>query len=275
MHPRRHPATLTERGPQLAALRVLPRWAGILAAAGLAACGGGGGSTGGDATSGGGTGAGNDCMNFTLAATAGTKTVVVLEGTSAGQAGKVSNTYDWTVLGPATFEGQSRTATQSTVTIQALGSGAVTTQSTTDYALIDVNSQTITQYGWDSSIKVGNATISTRFVANPPTVLQKWTLLAGQSTTASWQGTSTTGAASGPLSGSATDRFVGPETITVPAGTYETCRYESVQAAQPNVTITYWYVKGTAAAFARMDSVSPTSSTRLEATSITVNGKKV
>jgi len=271
MNPRPHPATRAG----VPALRALPRWAGILAASGLTACGGGGGSSGGDPTSGGATGASNDCMSFTLAGTAGTKTVAVLEGTSAGQAGTVSNTYDWTVLGPAVFEGQSRTATQSTVTTKVLSSGVVTTQTTTDYALIDAASQTITQYGWESSTKVGNATVTTRFVANPPTVLQKWKLLAGQSLTYSWQGTTYTGTASAPLSSSATDRFVGPETITVPAGTYETCRYESVQAAQPNVTITYWYVKGTAVAFARMDTVSPTSSTRLEATSITVNGKKV
>lgn len=254
--------------------------AAILALLGLAACGGGGGGGDGGSTTGAGSGtagtaAGNGCMDFALATTAGTRTVAVLEGTSSGHSGQVRNTYDWTVLGPASFEGQAATATRSIVTARILSSGAETTQTTTDYAKLDAATQIIAPYGWDTSTQVGNTTISTKFVASPPTVLQKWTLQPGQSTSYTWQGSSTTGGSSGALSGGATDRFVGTETITVAAGTYETCRYEAVMSAQPNLTMTYWYVKGSVAAFVRLDSVTPTSSTRLEATSLTVNGKKL
>lgn len=247
----------------------------------LAGCGGGGGGGGSNDSGGGGSGdpsgttLGNGCLDMNLATTAGTRVVVVLDGTSTAPSTKLLDTYDWTVTGPSTFNGTSATATRSVFTSQNLTSGAKLSQTTVDYSVFDTGTHTISQLGTESTSTVGGFAFSSKFVANPATLIEQWKLLPGKSLSYSWAGLSSSAGTNAPISGSATIRFIGFETITVPAGTYETCRFESVMASAPSLVNTHWYIKGSLGAFARMESASPSSTSQFVAKSITVNGKKL
>jgi hypothetical protein len=87
-----------------------------------------------------------------------------------------------------------------------------------------------------------------RTVFTPPLVDRRFTLPAGQQTTVATSATATATLPSGrqlvsQLSESATVRFIGKEQITVPAGTFDSCRFEITLAGAARPSI-YWYQAG-------------------------------
>ena len=142
------------------------------------------------------------------------------------------------MLGQQAFEGQSRLATDTAVTL-SMPSGQVTSvQRNISYTQRAAGGG-VTIHGDEGTMSAGVVTTSFRTVFVPPWTDTQHTLEPGQSVNQTWTGTSTTNGVTMPLQGSRSIRFVGREAISVPAGSFATCRFEQTQPGQPSPFTTW------------------------------------
>jgi hypothetical protein len=145
--------------------------------------------------------------------------------------------------GPAMFNAQAANEYESTTT--ATASGITSNTRTRSYARRD---------GLD--ILTLGAIVDTTFSGAPvpipgssltsvltPALIARYSLKAGESFTQSYTNT-TTGSASSTTTTRLTTTFVGTESVTVPAGTFQACRWQDESASGSSTTrITRWEVK--------------------------------
>jgi hypothetical protein len=173
-----------------------------------------------------------------------------------------------TVVGPTTFQGRSVFETR----IETAGLLPGVTRAFTTW---DPTSGQLTTWGAIGRYGSGTTFADFTTVVRQPAQYPVYALAAGQSTTAtavsdSTQVLTTNGVAGTPQTSSesltTTYTFLGTETLTVPAGTFLTCklRQQAAGAAQPT---TNWLMAGYGAT---VKSVTPTTTQSL--TAITVNG---
>jgi hypothetical protein len=221
---------------------------------------------------GGGGGSGAGACFYAGAFTTGlTAQVVTNNSATPGQ----TTTMNLRVNGPAQFQGQSLLETQTDITISAGG----TTSSVKSYSDNNSSSGVVTSYG-----SVGRTTttlagfssitdISTLFT--PPFVSRVGTLGVGQSITetATESITTTTtlnGVVGAPTTRvdttTTTTRVVALERVTVPAGTFNTCKVEITSPNQTGI-FTIWLLVNYG-----LQVKSEAAGVTTSATSITVNG---
>lgn len=144
-----------------------------------------------------------------------------------------------TIVGPATFKGNAATESLGTLTSQ---NGNV---SQTRSYFAQLTPGVLTEFG---SISPGtNGTVTGTY--NPPKADQWMTLAAGASQAYSSSITSVfvplTGATTTvTTTDSGTMTFVGRESLNVPAGTYTTCKFVSVDNAFPGNSLSLWFIDG-------------------------------
>jgi hypothetical protein len=230
---------------------------------------------------GGGTGASNGCFDLSLAETQGTHTVI---GYTYSGAITGSETVDTTVGALTTFEGHSarQTALITTGSHTAAGNTIAINTNGTTYSARTGDGQ-MTQYGLQTvaSSSVGGFSITTtiKTVYSPPLVDNQYSLTLGSSLTQSLAGSATTTihSAFGPdqvttsaiPASTTTTTYVGQESVSVIAGTYNACKYQ-VTAAGSNDVTTSWFIvgKGIPVKITTTGSASQT----IEANSVVING---
>jgi hypothetical protein len=242
-----------------------------------------------DPGTGGPTGPNNGCYDLALHDATGTRIVVVMQhsGISTG-----TQTMDWTVKGPKTFEGQSAIETDFRLsgTMTTQGQSATSDFTTTSYGRATGTAE-FTSYGSQSSNSFSapggfTSTSTTKTVYTPPWVSRVFALAVGQSTTETSTSviTTTTSMTGGGITlppsttsttstTSMTTKFVGREQVTVPAGTYATCKFEITNVGVAGVT-TSWVIDGKGIPVKGTTSVDNTLQTH-EATSVTLNGQRL
>ena len=97
-------------------------------------------------------------------------------------------------------------------------------------------------------------TTNSKTVFAPPWVDRRYTLTAGQSIVQTYAGTTTSTTTGFPglpttpttanVSVSQTVRFVGKESVTVPLGTFQACKFEEFATATPSEVTTNWLAVG-------------------------------
>ena len=101
----------------------------------------------------------------------------------------------------------------------------------------------IAQYGTSVTAVTFGQSVATTTSYAPPYVNGAANLAIGETGTYSYTGTlASSGPGSGPVSFSTTVKFVGKESITVPAGTFNACRYDTLGTSGA-VTATGWYYR--------------------------------
>lgn len=202
------------------------------------------------------TGSALDCYSFALTTTAGTTVRVVYDysGVITGQ-----QTVASTVGGITSFEGFSARETTTTTTGSNTIGGATVAIDTElkSYQTALANGET-TQYGVQlrAVTPAGGFALTTnsKTVFSPPWVDRRFTLTAGQSIVQTFAGTTTSTSTGIPglpatptttnTSSSQTVRFVGIESVTVPLGTYQACKFEEFATATPSEVTTNWLALG-------------------------------
>jgi hypothetical protein len=204
-------------------------------------------------------------------------------------AGPITGTQqvDVTVGGNTTFEGNTavlytaKTSGTNTVAGQTL---AVNT--TGNYYNKKTGTAEVTNYGAvitaQQTIAGFSVPTETKIVWSPPYKDQRYTLTLGQSITQSYSGSTTI--TSGGLLGSPGSstvsitpvsnvvKFVAVETITVPAGTYKTCKMQEWATATPSSITTSWLIYGNGIQV-KSEAVTATGTQTITATSVKVNGR--
>lgn len=214
------------------------------------------GSTGGGTP--GGSGALNDCTDPNgLAAGNRVNVVYTYSGIITGE-----QTVETVVNGSASFEGQSATQTTSTTRGSNTVQGFTVPLTTVVKAYLQPADNGLTRTlgsvvdATTGGISIGgftspDTTISTKAVFEPAELNSEFTLAVGQSVTKTTTVRSTVLSSSmgvpapGTVTtagGSTTHTFEARESITVPAGTYSTCRYR-VAGSTGDVT-TSWFIVG-------------------------------
>lgn len=217
-------------------------------------------------------GTGNGCWDLDFMETRGR--VIVVESRSTAANGMVTGQMKqaWSVLGPRSFEGRTLLATDITVTLSTAAGVTASVQRNTSYTLraSDVG---VTIHGDEGSLAAGAVSTSLRTVFTPAWTDTQYGLELGQSVLQTWAGTSTSQGVSSTLRGSRTIRFVARETVTVPAGTFETCRFEQTQASSPG-PVTTWIARGWGLPVQMQSTVRGQTSTT-QALRVTVDGEIV
>lgn len=232
-------------------------------------------SSGGAVSGSGGTASGNpsDCFNITLYSTGTTVDLVQKTVSSAGQ---LTTTSENTVKGMATFNGQSVLDIYSDVT----ATGSAPSKSTQN-GYFTVDSANMIEHYHGSVINVTEPAVAAgkQTLTLTPPMEDRFELSANQSYTQSYK-IKTDGSAAGfPYSMTSdherTKRFVGIETVTVPAGTFNACRYEestttTAAGTTATETSTHWVSVGSGL---EVKSVAGDSTTELQ--SAKINGSTV
>jgi len=219
------------------------------------------------------------CFDLALFDTPGTRMTIAYNyvGESGG-----TETVETTVGGMTTFEGHMARETSTLVTGTVSGSDGFSYSSTGHTYGARTGTAEVTQYGSVSVLTYASSgltiTSSMRTVLTPPYVDTQYLLAQGASTTATQSGsttttTSRTGApdetATTAFSVTTTTKYAGQETITVPAGTFDTCKFESTTDGSPGVT-TAWFIAGKG-----IHVKSAYTGMTVEATSVTLNGVRL
>jgi hypothetical protein len=236
------------------------------------------GGTGGN-TGGGNTGADNGCFDLASSEVQGHRTQISWEysGTITGTVSE-----ETIVGGMTTFEGRSARETTTTMTGTTTHSGSSQSidSSTRAYGLRTGTTE-YTTYGMVSTSNFsyqGTSYASTyTTVYSPPATDTGSALALGQSQNVTHAGTSSYTMTGSPpsqpysFSYTTTNTYVARETITVPAGTYETCKFTSQEAGADATTT--WYVVGRGIPVKTTH--GGTSSFTMQATSVKVNGAAI
>lgn len=196
------------------------------------------------------TGPNNGCFDLALSDTQGTRIVAVYDysGVTTG-----TQTVTTVVGGMTTFEGQQARLSTSTTT------GTNTTEGETINVDTEIQSYArrtgdaeVTHYG---SMLTARTTMAgqtfnstTRMVWTPPWLDRQYALGLGESYT-STQTVSVTSTVFGQTTTSSSSysenyKFAARETVTVPAGTYATCKFEMTDTSSPNEVTTTWVIAG-------------------------------
>ena len=233
-------------------------------------------------------GANNGCFDLALFDTAGTHVVVTSENFFTFQKMRTTSgtqTIDATVGNVTGFEGYAQARETSiilTITPPAPGTGFENRSKAYNQRTGDAE---FTGYGSTSSTRtlIGTSVVS-KSVWSPPLVDRKSSLALGESytTTTTITTTNTTSGIPGqPESSSTTSstststfKFVGRETVTVPAGTYSTCRFEGTTSTSTSAG-SLWFIdgKGILVKYETGDGAGGTASQL--ATFIELNGQKI
>lgn len=194
-------------------------------------------------TSGGGSGTGNaaSCFNPDLI-TSGYRNVLSYK-TTDGETGAVVNfTSNTEVKGSATFNGKS--AIESVSQTQATGD-APSISTTKNYFKVDNSAKRFSYYGSQVDTTAPVASSSTLTIA--PERIERFDLNAGESYTQKYSITSTVQVLGFPATVTSdydsTVTFKGTESVTVPAGTFDACRFETnTKSTTSNITTTSVYI---------------------------------
>lgn len=235
------------------------------------------------------TGANNGCADLSKADTQGTHVVEVFD-----YSGPVSGTQtvDTLVGGTVAFEGQQATETSIKTTGTNMIAGISTAIDTQGKAYAKrTGDAELTHYGLtlgsSTSIAGVTSTTETKSVFSPPWVDKIYALAIGESLTVSYNVT-TTGSTTmtSPIPGfppvvtplpstssvtNQTIKYVGRETVTVPAGTYNTCRFDYTTT---DGTSSQWIIVGNGL-MAKSTATVQGKTQLIQATSITLNGQKI
>ncbi len=238
-------------------------------------------------STGGGGGSLNECAGpslSTLATGFKTRSVFLYSGLISGE-----QTVETELKGSTTFEGQTATETLATTkgsnTIQGFTVPITTTSKV--YTQAGSNGLTKTIGALVDAVTGGfnvggfttpDTTISSKVVYNPPIENTEFTLQLGQSLTKT-EATSTTIVSSSlgvPAPGTVTTgtdtttwTFEAKESITVPAGTYSTCRYSATSAG--NTLGKTWFIVGKGM-LAKSETVTTEGTQKIELKSGTFGG---
>lgn len=226
-------------------------------------------------TPGGGTGGGtaNGCFDLALFDTQGTHLQVAYS-----YSGQITGTHtmDTTVGGLTTFEGYQA---RETITLMSSTHDGMSSTSTNKSYGFRTGDAEVTHYG---SVMTSSATMPgmtynsiIRTVMTPPYTDPQYSLAVGASVTSTHSGVSTTTTSmtgqpdqtfSSPFTSSMTTKYVGQESVTVPAGTFNTCKFEVTTPGSTDVS-TSWFVAGKGI---HLKSSYP--GMAMEATSVRLNG---
>ena len=211
-----------------------------------------------EATSGGGSGGGSGtgnasaCWNDSLVS-AGSTSISTIQTTADGET--IEFTFERRIEGGATFNGQSVLAAISE--ISTFGEFASTSRNR-GYYQVPMRLR-IRNIGTEN--EVISPASSSQTATFEPFRLERFDLAAGDSFTQNY--TSRVDSTSGGFTFSTTIqtqttiRFDGIETVTVPAGTFEACRFtENEQTDGENFTITSWYGVGNGVLIQQIDQES-------------------
>lgn len=188
----------------------------------------------------GGGGSASACYNPTLA-TEGTQITLTYNSTDGGSGGEVDFTDERTVGGNTTFDGRTAQVTTGTTTSTVSGAGAADGTSVTDtttYAQVNASAPSTNAIGVHTESDISAAGASGRVITDStirPGRQMRFDLQAGDSYSQTFTTETTTSTSFGGFPGQETStsidssvvtRYVGRSTISVPAGTFEVCRFE-------------------------------------------------
>jgi len=225
----------------------------------------------------GGGGTASACYDLALADVQGTTITVGYKysGTITG-----NQTVTATVGGLVTFEGhQARETTTTTTGTNTTQGFTVSVNTTGKVYTARTGDAEVTTYGATFVASGAGYSSSIRSVYTPPAVTRVYSLAQGASITETESGTVTSTTVVGfgqpdivnttQFSSTTTTKYVGQESVTVPAGTYNACKFEVTSSGSNDVT-TNWFVvgKGFHVKSVAGGSVPQT----IEATSIKLNG---
>jgi hypothetical protein len=182
-------------------------------------------------TSTGGSGTGNAASCFNAAfATQGTKTITTYKTTDGETNAVINFTSTVEVKGNATFNGKSaiESISQTDVT------GAVPSSSSTkSYYNVDTSAKRTTYYG--TIVTVATPVAVTTTVKSLPERIERYDLAANESYTQTYSLESSSVVLGFPVTTTteftSKTTFKGIETVTVPAGSFEACRMESINSS--------------------------------------------
>ncbi|HEY0919225.1 hypothetical protein [Devosia sp.] len=208
-------------------------------------------------------GAGNGCFDLALLDTQGTRLTVSYSYTGAMTG---TQTIDSTVGGLVSFQGYQARETVTATTSSMQGGFTITAKV---YAA-RTGAGEVTQYGM--ATEESTLAPAMRTVYTPPWVDRTASLAIGESFTATQNtsysyvinGAETPG---GSYQTSSTTTYLGNETVTVPAGTYDACKFE-VSSGPGSAPSTNWFVRGKG-----LHVKSVNGGVVMEATSVKLNGQ--
>ena len=179
----------------------------------------------------------------------GTRIVVTYRGDDGDSGGTVDFTDDRTIGGIVSFNGRQARETNGTTTSTVSNAGAANSTSTTDtstYTIVTDSVPQVLAIGTESfsTSQAQGFTITTDVITDiDPGILSRFNLNAGESYNDSYTTTVTTTVNTGGFGSSTqttetdttrTVRYVGRQTVSVPAGTFETCRFDSTSTTTFN-----------------------------------------
>ncbi|MES2939008.1 MAG: hypothetical protein V4864_15080 [Pseudomonadota bacterium] len=208
-----------------------------------------------DIGGGGGGGTGNGCYDLSLAETQGTHMQISYQylGDITG-----NQTSDTLVGGMTTFQGyQARETVVTTGGTNVSGGVSVTSNFSVKNYGVRSGTAEMTQYGdilsGTSATSGITSTMNSTSVYTPPFVDQQYSLAVGQTYTSSQtlitSGTVSVLGFSQPINSTTTTsmnlKYVGQETVQVPAGTYNACKMETTNTSNGTTTVqTSWIIVG-------------------------------
>lgn len=189
-------------------------------------------------TSGGGSGSGNASACYNADLTAQGSRVVLNYKTTDGQTGAVLNSSsDTEIKGSATFNGKS--AIESVSTTVATGD-VPSTSVTKSYLKVDNSAKRFNYYG--SVVETSAPIASTSTLTINPERIERFDLAAGESYTQTYSLSSTVQVMGFPVTVTGEHEnlitFKGIESVTVPAGTFDACRFENTHKTTTSGTTT-------------------------------------
>ena len=194
-----------------------------------------------------------------------------------------------TVNAPTTFEGVSATELLAVTTGTNTTAGVtvpVDTETRTYRNAAANGSSTVYGVTGRTRVSVAGFTVDTQFrtVYSPAWVDARFTMNVGDTLVQTYTGTTTSttpglfGApattTSNTVTTSMTIRFLGIESVTVPAGTFNSCKFEEYETSSPANKSTIWFGVGNGAIFKTV-TVTPEGTQTTEATSLVLNGSSL
>lgn len=230
------------------------------------------------------SGAGNGCHDLALSDTEGTHAVIAYEyrGPTSGTV-----TVDMLTGAMTTFEGQQARVLTSKTTGNTTTAGQTVALNIESKSYLRRTAESeLTHYGslltTTNTVGALTTTTSTKVVYTPPWLDRQYALPLGDSLTTTQIGattitTSTTGLPpttnTGTVNTDLTLKYAGRETLAVPAGTFNTCKFESTNSGGVAAT-TQWVIVGKGLPVKTV-TVSGSTTQSSEATSVTLNGQKL
>lgn len=192
-----------------------------------------------------------------------------------------------TVGGTTTFEGNSAVLyTAKTTGTNTVGGQTLAVDTSSNNYSKRTGTGEVTNYGSvitaTQAIFGFNVSTETKVVWSPPWKDLRYGMAVGDTIVQTYSGstTITTGGFGGAPGSTTTNitpvsntvKFVGIETVTVPAGTYRTCKFQEWATATPAQVTTSWLLLGKGL-LAKSEAVTTEGTQLITATSIKINGQ--